>query len=173
MSIEVLTRLSEQITAAQDSARKNAKDAFAASFRDFFKTFPEVSSLFWNQGTPGFNDGDPCTFSRHEMNLSLRPGIRALVDAGVPLEAAIVQVAQQKTPLEIADEDDDEEDDCEEDSDQYVLSEQKSSLRAQDLIEAFEALEALDDDLYLFAFGDNKSVRATVKGITTDYYSDY
>lgn len=31
-------------------------------FKEYFVSFPEVEKIYWDQYTPYFNDGDPCTF---------------------------------------------------------------------------------------------------------------
>jgi len=41
----------------------------------FFEKYPFVTFIRWGQGTPGFNDGEPCTFSLHEVRFGLgNPG---------------------------------------------------------------------------------------------------
>lgn len=108
MSTEILNRLSASITESRAKAQKEAKDGFAAAFRDFFKRFPEVIAIRWTQGTPSFNDGNPCTFSRHEMYFSLDPKVRPFVEEGLPLEDAIAAAQAGIAAPEASDEDEDE-----------------------------------------------------------------
>lgn len=49
----------------------------AQLFKSIFEKYPMVSSISWRQGTPSFNDGEPCTFSVHEPSVVfsfLEPG---------------------------------------------------------------------------------------------------
>jgi len=41
-------------------------EEFLQMFDDFFAKHPECTFIRWAQGTPGFNDGEPCTFDIHE-----------------------------------------------------------------------------------------------------------
>jgi hypothetical protein len=40
-------------------------------FEEFFKETPEVEKVFWTQFSPYFNDGEPCEFSVHDIELKL------------------------------------------------------------------------------------------------------
>lgn len=50
---------------------KYGKDKFESMFLDFFKRHTCVEKILWTQGTPGFNDGDPCYFSVGEAHVKL------------------------------------------------------------------------------------------------------
>lgn len=41
-------------------------EEFLQMFDEFFEQHPECTFIRWAQGTPGFNDGEPCTFDIHE-----------------------------------------------------------------------------------------------------------
>ena len=41
-------------------------EEFIKMFDEFFEAHPECKFIRWGQGTPGFNDGEPCTFDIHE-----------------------------------------------------------------------------------------------------------
>jgi hypothetical protein len=41
-------------------------EEFLAYIDEFFEQHPECTFIRWAQGTPGFNDGEPCTFDIHE-----------------------------------------------------------------------------------------------------------
>jgi hypothetical protein len=41
-------------------------EEFLQMFDEFFEQHPECIYIRWAQGTPGFNDGEPCTFDIHE-----------------------------------------------------------------------------------------------------------
>lgn len=48
---------------------KDAQGVVAKEFKEFFKQFPDVDAIRWEQYAPSFNDGDPCEFSRHEFSV--------------------------------------------------------------------------------------------------------
>lgn len=66
-----ITDYKAKVEALKNEARKEGKKALAAEFQKFFETYPLVESVRWTQYTPYFNDGDPCTFSRHSMTLAM------------------------------------------------------------------------------------------------------
>lgn len=39
-------------------------------FKAFFENNPDIKAVGWTQGTPSFNDGDPCVFSVYEVQYS-------------------------------------------------------------------------------------------------------
>lgn len=43
-----------------------------AIFKDFFEEHPEARAARWNQYTPGFNDGDPCTFRVNDLEIQTK-----------------------------------------------------------------------------------------------------
>lgn len=47
-------------------------EEFIAQFDKFFAKYPDVQFLRWGQGTPSFNDGDPCEFFAGELRLGLQ-----------------------------------------------------------------------------------------------------
>lgn len=57
------------IKAQYDEAAKKMVSAFEPLFMSFFDRNPEVQAIGWTQYTPGFNDGDPCTFSVHDVDV--------------------------------------------------------------------------------------------------------
>lgn len=42
------------------------KQALQQLFNEFFEANPTIEAIRWVQYIPGFNDGDPCTFTLHE-----------------------------------------------------------------------------------------------------------
>lgn len=46
-------------------------EEFLEALDGFFAKYPFVSFIRWAQGTPGFNDGEPCTFDLHEARFGL------------------------------------------------------------------------------------------------------
>jgi hypothetical protein len=59
-----------------DDARKEMKKAGEKAFKeavvDVFERYPMINAFQWNQYTPYFNDGSPCTFNVHDPKCSVR-----------------------------------------------------------------------------------------------------
>jgi len=68
---EKLKEIQAQVEAARAQMKKNGQEALKEAFVEFFNAHPEVSALQWRQYTPYFNDGDPCTFRRNEVEVQL------------------------------------------------------------------------------------------------------
>jgi hypothetical protein len=61
---------------ARNEFRAKMKYAFSDIFDEFFEKYPKIKIVKWNQYTPYFNDGDPCTFRVDEIfatNEDLKP----------------------------------------------------------------------------------------------------
>lgn len=62
----------QELKAAYDAAVKDkGQEVVDAIFKTAFDEIPEIQSIAWTQGTPSFNDGDPCVFSVHEPSIIL------------------------------------------------------------------------------------------------------
>jgi predicted SnoaL-like aldol condensation-catalyzing enzyme len=48
---------------------EKGKTAIMELFTGVFEKFPQVAAIQWQQWIPGFNDGDPCTFSVGETKI--------------------------------------------------------------------------------------------------------
>lgn len=69
MSLEELKKAKEEYEAKK---KEKGEAAIKAELKGFFEKFPEVACITWTQGTPSFNDGDPCYFSVHEPRVILK-----------------------------------------------------------------------------------------------------
>lgn len=47
---------------AKAQFEEKMKNAFTDIFATFFRDYPEIKAVAWNQYTPYFNDGEPCEF---------------------------------------------------------------------------------------------------------------
>ncbi len=57
-----------KMKAEYDKAVKTqSKSILTEIFENFFDSCPEAKIVTWTQGTPSFNDGDPCYFSVHDI----------------------------------------------------------------------------------------------------------
>lgn len=64
-----LDRIEAELKDLEERAAKIAETAYEAVINDFLAKFPEVHALTWTQGTPSFNDGDPCRFGVDEVEV--------------------------------------------------------------------------------------------------------
>ncbi len=64
----------EQFRKAQEEYQRalseDGKAALGELFKEFFEANPAVRAFTWTQYTPHFNDGDPCTFSVHDLEIA-------------------------------------------------------------------------------------------------------
>jgi hypothetical protein len=63
--------LKTEISEAQEKVRTLVKGILPAIMKDFFTRHPDVHGIGWVQYAPYFNDGEACTFSRHEVSIWL------------------------------------------------------------------------------------------------------
>lgn len=72
-AVESYRHVGTASTAAIEAARKEAADFIVRGLRDiaegFFAEFPDAHGFGWRQYAPYWNDGDPCVFSVHEVEL--------------------------------------------------------------------------------------------------------
>lgn len=59
--------LSEQIKQATAQMSANSRMLVESAANAMFEAAPEITEVFWVQYTPYFNDGEPCSFSRHDL----------------------------------------------------------------------------------------------------------
>ncbi len=59
--------LNERIAAAMDQMKSDSKTLVEQAANELFQVAPEIDHVFWVQYTPYFNDGEPCTFSVHDI----------------------------------------------------------------------------------------------------------
>lgn len=59
---EQIAELNKKRDELEKNQKNICKDFFAKLCEDFFKENEDVHSFEWQQYTPYFNDGDPCTF---------------------------------------------------------------------------------------------------------------
>jgi hypothetical protein len=136
-------QLTADLAAARNALIEMGKAAFRPAILEFMAAHPEVSAIRWVQGTPGFNDGDPCTFDIHEPEVRLGPP----TSDPIPMD----DVVAGDDDDEDEDEDDWDDDDDEEFLDTYSLPDDLPN-RAQ--------LEADIDALYSVIQSAEEAVQA-------------
>lgn len=160
VAFEKVKKLIENMDAARTKFQKEGKDALKDAFKEFFDAVPEAKCIGWTQSTPSFNDGDPCRFSVHELNLFLTK--KALED----LLGRKMTQDEYKERLNDA---------C--DGDQYsLLYSDTAPPRAKEISKLFDdfVAEVQDDDLFEQVFGEFAKVTATPgKFKIEDYDGDY
>ena len=70
MSTKIEALVSE-IKEMQSKFREQGQELIREAFKEFFQNYPNVKSIWWEQYTPYFNDGEPCEFSRHDAHFYL------------------------------------------------------------------------------------------------------
>lgn len=73
LSFETVKEFIKKSQLLKEEARKNGEAYFKALLQNLFEENPEIQMITWTQGTPGFNDGEPCTFNLHEIDYILTP----------------------------------------------------------------------------------------------------
>lgn len=69
MNIEKITKIQEEIEAAQIKMQEDGEAALKEVFKEFFDANPLVSAVRWDQYTPYYCDGGPCNFYVHEFGI--------------------------------------------------------------------------------------------------------
>lgn len=153
----IMAKLFDELTALKEAYDKKLHDegeeAVKELFKEFFDKHPEVEDVHWRQYTPYFNDGDPCYFSVHEMNLTLN----------APVEDS------EEDPGDEDEEDEDYDDDYEEEADGWSLRNSEDPKEKQ-LGEDMGVLEDIPDDVLEYVFGDHVSITATREGFSVNEY---
>lgn len=120
-----------------------AQAAFTEVVKEVFDRHPIIVAYRWTQGTPSFNDGDPCTFSSHH-------------------EYGDVQYADAKP--------DEYEDDLFTEEG-YVENSDPQKAEKEAAREAMiEAISLFDEDDLEDLFGNGAMVTVTRDGVDTDYW---
>lgn len=64
---EQVETIVDEFNAAQKAFKDKMKGSFEDIFKEYFAICPEVDGVGWTQWSPYFNDGEPCTFRRHDI----------------------------------------------------------------------------------------------------------
>ena len=164
----------KQLKAEYD--RKLSQEGEAAlkdAFKDFFEANPEVESVYWNQYTPYFNDGDVCYFRVHEFDVSLKTPDslesmisekEAQLESASDTEAAQIQLELDRLV--------DLQNFCEETygyGESLYYLEKLDFPRAKEISKAVSALQReLPNDVLESVFGDHASITATRDGFSIE-----
>ena len=72
--------LNERIADALAQMKSDSQCLIEQAAQELFRAAPEIDHIFWVQYTPYFNDGEPCSFSRHDIYYVLTGDVEAEVD---------------------------------------------------------------------------------------------
>lgn len=72
--------LNERIAEAMAQMKSDSQSLIEQAAQELFRAAPEIDHIFWVQYTPYFNDGEPCSFSRHDIYYVLDGDTEAEVD---------------------------------------------------------------------------------------------
>lgn len=139
---EFLAKIQETQREYQELLASQGQELIAALAADMFEKNPGLLTVKWDQYTPSFNDGDPCTFSIHEPRVKFT---KEFYDS---------LTEEEKTQMYRMDEDDAESPHL----DFYEMAyygRKKSKLKAvnHDLIEFYRAIQKVED-IMVRCFGD-------------------
>jgi hypothetical protein len=143
------TKIFEILDAYNKEVQENGEKILKEAFKEFFDKHPEVESLRWNQYTPGFNDGDPCTFTVGELMFRTYD-MKKIADG------------EADKPEETYYEDDDDCYDC-------SYGNEYDPVLKQDIRNLSENLSDAEDIL-LKVFDDNMQITVTRENITAEEY---
>lgn len=149
----------------QKEMEDSGKAEFLEWFKDYFKKYPFITEVRWEQYTPYFNDGDACEFSVRD------PNIRVSTITAPRLEELGLSRAW--------DHEEDDEEGTDEEPGTVLLetgyfqhkdvkdneSDKLIQAAVNELAELFKA-----EDLFQLAFGDHVVVAVTKEEITIDDY---
>jgi hypothetical protein len=82
--------------------QKDGRKLLMAEFKKFFEENPDIEAIRWTQGTPSFNDGEPCTFSVHDFTAKVNGEFYEQYDDELkPYEARIVALEESVRDEEV------------------------------------------------------------------------
>jgi hypothetical protein len=87
------TKVRKQIESLEKEAQKLAKSFLMDGLKELFREHKDVGGISWTQGTPSFNDGDPCTFSSSHDS----PELLAIDEVDIDLEE--LEDKEDRTPV--------------------------------------------------------------------------
>jgi hypothetical protein len=69
--VEQYRALKQEMEQLKSSFGDKISDFVLDSFKTLREQAPEITRIYWTQGTPSFNDGEPCYFSVHDPEFYL------------------------------------------------------------------------------------------------------
>lgn len=66
-----IEKMNEELNKFKETYRTRLQADFTNAIESIFKEVPGLEWIKWTQGTPGFCDGDPCSFEIHNLYIFL------------------------------------------------------------------------------------------------------
>lgn len=160
-TLDTLVEEVQEMEKKKKAMSKSAVPVIKAELKAFLEANPEVEAIRWNQYVPGFNDGEPCTFSLGDIQMRLVPEEEEEVEEE---SSEGEEESEEEEEYEDEDYDDDEEDWI----DEYGLDDVSKKLASafKKLSGKLQSLEPILEE----AFGSNAEITATRKKITVEDY---
>jgi hypothetical protein len=148
----------------REALAKQLQISFGEIVKDFFDRYPEFAGIKWTQYTPYFNDGDECTFSRHDFWGFVFPSdndggfVQGSIEDNDYPEDATWCIGNGSTWGGPSDE-----------ANAYYGHAQLTKLVA-DYRELVKVLDTIGDEIYREAFGDHVQIVVTRQGVDVEEY---
>ena len=136
--------------------KKLGKAAVAEALKDVFDKFPDLLAVHWTQYTPGFNDGDPCTFGLGEVGFQLSMELATVEHWGV-------EYSDERFCAECGEK-------LRDDEDQYVSDYYIKDKALKAAYGVFAGLIQENEDILEDVFGNDKEITATRDGVDVEDY---
>lgn len=200
---ELIKRIQEQtieFNKRRAELVEELKGNFHAMFTEIFDKHPTINYFAWTQYSPYFNDGDECTFSRHEINAyrfmededyeeaSYWEDDEAVIEAGDALSAWKTYLETGKFPADFRSYMSTERAIQAGHADReayikyntYLMPMAIQSLTLEDIgpehdmvldiSEMISALDSIPEDFYQEMFGNHAKVKVTREGVEVEEY---
>lgn len=129
--------------------KENGKEALKEAFAAFFDKNPQCKALRWRQYTPYFNDGDSCTFSVRDAEVSMDFTAEDAGDYEDGFDSYSNYYDERGKYADI--------------SRESIEAWKKATRDADELV-------GCDEELFEMVFGDHVEVTATREGFDIDSY---
>lgn len=173
-------QLDLQVTKLENEFETTIRNLFQKEVKSLFKEFPCLETISWRQYTPYFCDGDPCEFSKGEIEINgyeeyeLRSKAKNSSPTGKSeLQKKLAEAIEKEKDWVL----------CREYRKAETLKAEIESLQEKlketnvdfnDLLKCYpeveERLNCFSEDNYLLLFGDHVTVTVTANNVTTEEY---
>jgi len=157
-----IVKLIEEFNETHNKFIETMKAEFHGLFKEFFAQNQSVKCIVWNQYTPYFADGDPCTFRVNEMYASttMYEGGRGEEMEGV-IEGKPSQYYFDNYPTNEW---------CKSVVEKYNSLDEDERKTSENVQQFLNLINKIPDEIYESLFGDHVTVIATADGIETEEY---
>ena len=169
---EQMNEVNKKFEEFRKITEETSKKVFHEAVSTFFKNFPEVYAVRWEQYTPYFNDGDTCTFS---VGVPCFFSMKDFED-DIKDDYEYISWARPSDYVyrSAADKNNKYWETYQEQLDKYEALEKELGPRLEEIqkgVKQFSNLfNKINDDSMLAMFGDHVQITVTSKGIDIDEY---